>query len=89
MEGQRLDTLKYSLDRENADINAEHNGLNPLMLAARLQYPNAVDMLLIYVSINVTYYKYSGGDLNGEKKQSRYWCCLCEGQRVFCISHLH
>jgi ankyrin repeat protein len=71
VEYRRLNIARYFLDHRKADINAEYMGLTPLMLAAKLRYSNAVDMLLSYKSVNIEYRNCLGENV--------FWIAVSQG----------
>ncbi|KAJ5500692.1 hypothetical protein N7453_009743 [Penicillium expansum] len=54
IEHRNLGIIQHSLGWEKADINQPFSGLTPLMLATKLRYTDAVDLLLRHNSVKVT-----------------------------------
>ncbi|KAJ5146005.1 uncharacterized protein N7515_000569 [Penicillium bovifimosum] len=53
IEHRSLGIVKHFLGWEKADVNRKFSGLTPLMLATKLRYSEAVDLLLSHHSVNV------------------------------------
>lgn len=66
-----LNIFRYLLHSHKTDINAEHMGLTPLMLATKLRYFDAVDMLLRQGSVNIEHRNPSG--------ETVFWLAIYQG----------
>ncbi|EKV07080.1 F-box domain, cyclin-like [Penicillium digitatum] len=53
IEHRSLGIVQHFLGWEKADVNPKFSGLTPLMLATKLRYSEAVDLLLSHHSVNV------------------------------------